>query len=304
MEHRRVRRATELRTTCERDARGTRIIGLLVAGAAFALLCACTGGRAPASSTEVASASANTTSVDSSVPSSATAVAVTPRPSQHHVVAISAGHGGPNNVGAVHHDRSGSVDLIEKDLNLDIARRLDALLRADGFETVLVRDCDCSVSPEGGAETPEQIRAESQARSDIGNAAGAEVLVVIHHNGSEEPLLAGTEVYYNPERAFGDKSRKLAYAIHDGLIASLRGLPYAVSDRGVKDDAAIGGRYGQPHTFLFGAAPGFRATQMPAALGEALFVSNDTEAALLRRDDVKQRIALGYRDGIESYFSQ
>jgi N-acetylmuramoyl-L-alanine amidase len=41
---------------------------------------------------------------------------------------------------------------------------------------------------------------------------------------------------------------------------------------------------------------------MPGALGEALFVSNDTEAALLQRDDVKQRIAEGYRDGVEAYF--
>jgi len=276
--------------------------GLLFVATAVAL-CACAGGG-PASSTEIVPASATATPTISSVPSSATVDAVAPRPAQHHVVAISAGHGGPNNVGAVHHDRLGNVDLVEKDLNLDIARRLDVLLRGDGFTTVLIRDCDCSVSPKGGAETPAQIRAESQARADIANDHGAEVLVVIHHNGSEEPLLAGTEVYYDPARAFGDQSRKLATAIHDGLIASLRGLPYDVTDRGVKDDAPIGQRYGQPHTFLFGDAPGFRATQMPGALGEALFVSNDTEAALLQRDDVKQHIAMGYRDGIESYFMQ
>jgi N-acetylmuramoyl-L-alanine amidase len=128
------------------------------------------------------------------------------------------------------------------------------------------------------------------------------VLVVIHHNGSEDPLISGTEVYYDPGRGFGAQSRKLAVAIHDALIRRLQGLPYAVTDRGVKDDAPIGQRYGQPHTYLFGEAPGFRATTMPAALGEALFVSNDAEAALLQRDEVKQAIAEGYRDGIETYF--
>jgi N-acetylmuramoyl-L-alanine amidase len=303
MERTKVRVVAGVRPAFGRDVHGRGTVGLLFAATAVAL-CACTGGGGPASSTGVVSASANAASTSNSVPSSAAADSVTPRPSQHHIVAISAGHGGPNNVGAVHHDRLGNVDLVEKDLNLDIARRLDALLRNDGFETVLIRDCDCSVSPAGGAETPEQIRVESQARADIANGHGAEVLVVIHHNGSEEPLLAGTEVYYNPERAFGDKSRKLAYAIHDGLIASLRSLPYDVTDRGVKDDAPIGQRYGQPHTFLFGEAPGFRATQMPGALGEALFVSNDTEAALLQREDVKQGIAMGYRNGIEAYFAQ
>ena len=218
------------------------------------------------------------------------------------IIAISAGHGGPHNTGAVHHDRAGRVDLVEKDLNLEIARRLDALLRAEGYATVMLRDGDYSVSPEGGAETPEQIRAESQARADIANQHHADVLVVIHHNGSEDPLISGSEVYYNPERSFGDRSRRLATAIHDALLAKLRALPYAVTDRGVKDDAPIGERYGQPHTYLFGESAGFRATTMPAALGEALFVSNDTEAALLQRDDVEQAIAEAYRDGIEAYF--
>lgn len=218
------------------------------------------------------------------------------------VIAISAGHGGPHNTGAVHHDHTGNVDLVEKDLNLDIARRLDTLLRADGYTTVMLRDGDYSVSPEGGAETPEQIRAESQARADIANQHHADVLVVIHHNGSDDPLVSGTEAYYDPERPFGDKSLKLATAIHDALIGRLRTLPYDVADRGVKDDAPIGQRYGQPHTYLFGNAPGFRATMMPAALGEALFVSNDTEAALLQRDDVKQAISEAYRDGVEAYF--
>lgn len=218
------------------------------------------------------------------------------------VIAISAGHGGPHNTGAVHHDRAGNVDLVEKDLNLDIARRLDALLRDAGYVTVMLRDGDYSVSPEGGAETPEQIRAESQARADIANEHHADVLVVIHHNGSDDPLVSGTEVYYDPERPFGDKSLKLATAIHDALIRRLRFLPYDVADRGIKDDAPIGQRYGQPHTYLFGDSPGFRWTTMPAALGEALFVSNDREADLLQRDRVRDAIASAYRDGIEAYF--
>jgi N-acetylmuramoyl-L-alanine amidase len=126
------------------EAFGRVIGGSLFAATALALF-ACTGGGVPSSTQNVA-ASATATTTISSLPSSAVDSA-TPRPSQHHIVAISAGHGGPNNVGAVHHDRQGNVDLVEKDLNLDIARRLDVLLRADGFETVLIRDCDCSVSP-------------------------------------------------------------------------------------------------------------------------------------------------------------
>jgi N-acetylmuramoyl-L-alanine amidase len=270
------------------------------------LLSACSGGGSanPASSRTQApsQAPAGTIPDPSSTPGATASGGGTGLTSGQRVVAISAGHGGPHNTGTVHHDRAGHVDLVEKDLNLEVARRLDALLRADGYAAVMLRDGDYSVSPEGGAETPEQIRAESQARADIANQHHADVLVVIHHNGSEDPLISGTEVYYDPERSFGDKSRKLATAIHAAIIAKLRALPYAVTDRGVKDDAPIGQRYGQPHTYLFGDSTGFRVTTMPAALGEALFVSNDTEAALLQRDDVQQAIAEAYRDGIEAYF--
>ncbi len=220
------------------------------------------------------------------------------------VVAISAGHGGPRNIGAVHHDRAGNVDLVEKDLNLDIARRLDVLLRGDGYGTVLIRDCDCSVAADGGAQTKDQTRAESQARADIANDRHADILVVIHHDGSEDPLISGTSVYYDADRSFGAESRRLAQSIHDALIASISGFQYADADRGVLSDAAIGAHYGEPHTFLFGESAGFRATQMPAALGEALFVTNDAEAGLLQLDAMKQRIAIGYRDGIEAYLRQ
>ncbi|MDP9235922.1 MAG: N-acetylmuramoyl-L-alanine amidase [Chloroflexota bacterium] len=285
-------------------ARSTKVFVWTAIVSVAVLLCGCSGGgRAkPPDAPDDGSATAIRGVVSAVVPTPANGTGTQHVLVNGRVIAISAGHGGPRNTGAVHHDPAGNVDLVEKDLNLDIARRLNALMQAAGYGTVMIRDGDYSVSPEGGAETPEQIRVESQARADIANEHHADVLVVIHHNGSDDPLVSGLEVYYDPERSFGDKSLKLATAIHDALIVGLRRLPYDVLDRGVKDDAPIGQRYGQPHTYLFGEAPGFRATTMPAALGEALFVSNDTEAALLQRDDVQQAIAGGYRDGIEAYF--
>ncbi len=283
-------------------ARKNTLLHWTAIAAIAVLFSACNGGASSTTTPPAATDAVMATITPAPQITALTQTAPTPSPPHPHVVAISAGHGGPRNTGAVHKDRAGNVDLIEKDLNLDVARRLDPLLRADGYTTVLLRDGDYSVSPEGGAETPDQIRAESQARADLANQAHADALVVIHHNGSDDPLVAGTEVYFNPERSFGDQSRRFAQAIHDGIITRLRAVPYAITDRGVKSDAPIGARYGQPHTYLFGEAPGFRSTTMPAVLGEALFVSNDAEAVLLLRDDVKQAIAEGYRDGVEAYF--
>ncbi len=60
---------------------------------------------------------------------------------------------------------------------------------------------------------------------------------------------------------------------------------------------------GQGHTFLLGESPGFRVTTMPGMIGEALFLTNEQDAELLRSDNVRQAIAEAYKTGIERYFT-
>ena len=267
------------------SARRTRpYVALLVL--ATALLAACGGG-------------ARTAAVPSLQPTSVTTQATSPARTPF-VVAISAGHGGPQNVGAVHTNTEGAVDLVEKDLNLDVARRLDALLRADGYRTILIRDGDYSLAPPV-PDFNESVRLESQARADIANAAGADIILALHFNGSDDAAQSGTEVYYNPDRAFGDRSRMLATFVDESLLAGIRALGYDTRDRGIMNDASIGARFDQAHTFLLGEAAGFRPTEMPGVICEPLFVSNDVEAALLQRDDMRQAIAAAYKAGIDRY---
>jgi N-acetylmuramoyl-L-alanine amidase len=237
-----------------------------------------------------------------------TATAASPLPTATprvtHIVAISAGHGGPENVGAVHRNAEGEVDLVEKDLNLDVARRLDELLRAAGYGTVLIRGGDYTLATTVPGDFAATVRGESQERADIANAAGADIILAIHFNGGE-PEQAGTAVFYDPDRAFGDESRMLATSIYDALIDTFLRLGYDAPQNGVLNDSmtAAAELTGTGHTFLLGESPGFRTTQMPGMIGEALFVTNDAEAALLRRDDVRQAIAQGYKDGIDAYFA-
>lgn len=220
------------------------------------------------------------------------------------IVAISAGHGGPNNVGAVHKDASGHADLVEKELTLDVARRLNGVLQQRGYGTVMIRDGDYSLS---GADANENftasVRAESQARADVANNAHADVVLALHFNGSEDPSQSGTEVYYDPDRAFGAQNQRLATSVYDALLAGIGGLGYRVRARGVMNDAPIGERFGQAHTFLLGEASGFRVTTMPGIICEPLFLTNEGDASLLKRDGTLQAIAVAYADGIDSYFA-
>ena len=218
-----------------------------------------------------------------------------------YTVAIDAGHGGPYYFGAAHSFADGSL-LIEKDLNLDIALRLEALLKAAGYSTVLTRDGDGTLTAFDPSQYRASQRAELQARVDLVNAAAADILVSVHFNGSDDSSQAGTEVYYNPDRSFGPASYALASSVHDALLTAIRGLGYEPRDRGVRNDAEVGGDPTQPHSFLLGTDEGFRASLMPGIIGEALFVSNEAEAALLMRDEARQAIAAAYKAGIDAYF--
>jgi hypothetical protein len=95
----------------------------------------------------------------------------------------------------------------------------------------------------------------------------------------------------------------LASLVLNGLANRFADAGYNTFVRGVKDDASIGARYGQPHSFLLGTNPGIDPSRMPGIFGEALFISNDEEAALLLRQDFREAEALGYFDGIQAYFA-
>lgn len=215
----------------------------------------------------------------------------TPRPpaaKKGKLIFVDAGHGGYDS-GAVHTGRDGRIDLMEKEVNLWIALKLAEMLRQDGYDVHLSRSIDSFMVP--GGSTPIEL----QTRVDEANRVGADLLVSIHHNGSLNSSLRGTEVYYCGHRGFASNNRRLAWLVQQGLVRNLRQAGYETVDRGIKDEAFLG------HFALLGPHMP-RTSRMPGILGEALFVSNDADAAALRRADIREAIARGYLEGIKAYF--
>jgi len=215
------------------------------------------------------------------------------------VIAINAGHGGAD-PGASHQDSAGKTDLIEKDLNLQVARKLADLLEADGYPVLLMRDGDyalASLAPRG--QTTRAYN-EAQVRLDLANASGAAAYIHLHFNSWTDKNLRGTSVYYADAGPLAAQNRKLAEFLHAGLLARLRESGYDPPDLGVLDDLTIGRSYG--HLFGLGGNTRLaRGLTMPTALGEPLFLSNEQEAALLKQDSTLQAVAQGYYDGIVQY---
>jgi N-acetylmuramoyl-L-alanine amidase len=224
-----------------------------------------------------------------------------PRPAiSPRTIVVDPGHGGPE-IGAA----DGGV--IEKQVNLQIALRLAALLRSDGHKVILTHDADSAVSPiYTSSRVANGLRSDLQARIDVANAAHADLFICIHNNGGPAAQ-SGTEVWFNRARPFAAKNQLLAELTQKSLLEHIRALGYPVRDRGLKPDDHFSVINGQDYNlFVLGpdrATQRHTPTQMPGILGESLFISNPGDVAMLRQERTLDAIAAGYRDAIDQYFA-
>jgi N-acetylmuramoyl-L-alanine amidase len=224
---------------------------------------------------------------------------------------IDPGHGGIE-TGAVHVGANGKVDLIERDLNLKIGLKLRALLEADGYRVAMSRTSNDSpnvpaVDRNGDGRV--NNRDEYQAVVDLAIESAADLFISIHNNGSTNKEISGTEVWFSPLRPFADKNLLFARLLQANLVSSVRALGYNVVDRGIKDDSVFrvfNGRYYE--IFVLGEADSTRAhpraANIPGALGEALFLSHEGDAAMLAQESTLDAIAQGYRNAVVQYFDR
>ena len=214
-------------------------------------------------------------------------------------IVIDPGHGG-HDTGTI-----GPNGLEEKDLVLDVSRRLGKLLQTRlGAEVIYTRKDDTFIPLE--------------TRTAIANEEGADLFVSVHANSSHDPDARGVETYYlnftsSPdalevaarENAVSEKSihelqdlvKKIALkekidesqefasdvqnSLHSGLAAKNPGE----RDRGVKK---------APFIVLIGA-------NMPSILAEISFVSNPGDERRLATSDYRQKIAESLYRGIAKY---
>jgi len=213
-------------------------------------------------------------------------------------VVLDAGHGGTD-PGAT------AEQLLEKEITLDIGRRLKSNLERDGFEVVVTRDGDRTIA------LKERARVANESRSDI--------FVSIHVNALLEHTDArGIETYYLGSTN-DPKLTQLAAAenrVSGYSIADMRALLDGVYADARRDESHALARSVQQHLFttLRRADPGLEnwgvkrapflvlvATDMPAVLAEVGCISNEQEAAMLRRPAYRQQIADALFEGIRGY---
>ncbi|HEV7664405.1 MAG TPA: N-acetylmuramoyl-L-alanine amidase [Chloroflexota bacterium] len=184
--------------------------------------------------------------------------------------------------------------LREYQLSLDLAQRVRSRLEMAHLTVRLTREDNLPLTDYTNPGATAQIQAEQEAR--LAAAGDARIYVSLHFNGGPASL-RGTETYFNPERAADTASldRALAESLQRHVVATLADeVGYASLDRGVKSDLAAGKSYG--HFFSLRGP-------MPSALVEHLFLSNPTEAALLRDDATLDALADADAQGVLEYLA-
>jgi N-acetylmuramoyl-L-alanine amidase len=143
--------------------------------------------------------------------------------------------------------------LREQDVTYAVGQELAALLRPSGnYEVRLSRNSPNEVL---GSSNASSLR----ARVQDANSWGADYFISIHTNGSTDPSARGVEAY-----AYSRDSR--AFRLGDDIVNNLvdaTGFPRR-------------GMFVRPGLYVL------KKTNMPATLVEIGFISNPTEAALMR----------------------
>jgi len=231
-----------------------------------------------------------------------------------HLVAIDAGHGGIDE-GTYPYNPNGTLTYNETQINLKIALRLRDILVANNIRVFLTRDGDYAINPNWldiNGDGINDLGDESQARLDLINASGAELLLALHQNartygdGSMNPEYNGSTTYYCADRPFSDLSYRFAELVHSEVLGGLASIGYDSFDQGVIEDLNIDEFEPRRHLIVLGPQSDriARPSQMPAALDEPLFATHREESILLSRPDVLEALAQAYARAIIRYFNE
>lgn len=186
------------------------------------------------------------------------------------VIVVDAGHGG-NDPGKV----SGN-NVLEKDVNLQIATKLANELENAGFRVVMTRTEDNGLYKEDDVN---KKAADLRARCEIAEEENADLLISIHQNSFSDSNVRGGQAFYHTHSV---KGKKMASLIQEHLKSA---------DKDNTREAKANDSY-----YLLIHTPCI------CVIVECGFLSNAAEAELLVSDEYQNRLADSITDGVKEYF--
>ena len=180
-------------------------------------------------------------------------------------VVIDPGHGGADP------GKIGINDAKEKDINLQVAKRVKKLLEDKGVKVIMTREKDQMLSE--GSTGSKKVQ-DMKERVKLINDTAPDLAVSIHQNSYSGEEVHGAQVFYYTHSTEGEK---LAEIMQKALLS--------VDHRKAKADSTY---------YLL------RRTEVPTIIVECGFLSNYEEAEKLVDEKYQKQLAKAIVKGIES----
>lgn len=190
-------------------------------------------------------------------------------PLQDTIIMVDAGHGGRD---------SGTYygDILEKDINLEIAKELEKELTKYGAIVYMTRKRDVDLS---SIYDSAKKRGDLYRRLLLIKEKKCDLYISIHINWYDDNTLRGAEVLYN---SINKENKVLAQSIMNRFKKELE------SNRNIKT------------TDLYM----YRNTTTPGVLVECGYLSNPTERKLLQKEEYQKRLAKTITKGIIDFMKK
>ncbi len=179
-------------------------------------------------------------------------------------IVIDAGHGGFDG-GAV-----GVDGIVEKDINLAIAKKLQLFFAVNGFPTVMTREEDRSLEDPGLETVRKRKNSDIHNRKALADSYGDCILLSIHQNKFPQSKYFGAQVFYGPKNP---QSQQMGELLQQRMVEMLQ-----------PENTRKAKPCGDCVYLIYHA-------QMPALLVECGFLSNREDAQKLSDPAYQDKVA-------------
>ena len=186
-------------------------------------------------------------------------------------IVVDAGHGG------IFSGATGRNGILEKDLDLSIARKIQQLGKDYNVNVVMTRDKDATV------ENSTSLKEDLQNRVKIAESGKADLFISIHMNADvvNPSSRNGFEIWLSDKNAYYQQSKVLGSALTDEI----------------KNTYNISSELKQPPS----GVTVLKVPRMPSVLIECGYITNKDDLAFITNEENQEKIARNILEGVVKY---
>lgn len=188
------------------------------------------------------------------------------------IVVIDVGHGG-NDPGKV-----GVNQVLEKDINLQVALKLEKFLQQSDLLVILTRHDDTGLYDENASNKKVQ---DMRRRIELIEQMNADLVVSVHQNSYGDGSVRGPQCFFYKGSEEGER---IALILQEQL------------NTGLKVERPREAKANDSYYLL-------KKSSVPTVIAECGFLSNEEEAALLSNEAYQEKLAWNLYLGILKYFN-